>query len=386
MATRIATRLAGTLLIGVLSAVGGCRPGAERGAASVARAEPASEEPPSSVTFHAVGARPRAIAAADFNGDNRLDVVVANGGDSSVTILLGDGRSRFRSSRAFAAGPEPADINAVDVDRDGDVDLVVANHETPRITVLLNNGLGNFVSAPRSPYETGAQPHVHSVATADFDGDELIDVAVESADTREVRVLKGGASRGLAPAVAVNVETMPYSSLGVGNVVGDAHPDLLVPGHRDNTVRFVEYANERYRLAELTISLGRQPWTVVAGDINADGRDDLVVVESGGISVWLRSDRGFNQATGSPYAIAGATEAAIGDLNGDGRADIVVSRWDGDEASLLISGAGPPRGVRLCERAVGLAIADVDGNGRDELLATCMTTNRIAVATFPRAR
>jgi hypothetical protein len=318
---------------------------------------------------------------ADLNNDEQPDVAVANIGDGTVTMLWGDAAGQLHDSASFPAGREPSDVDALDLDRDDDIDLVVANHETPNITVLLNDGRGHFAPAPGSPFNTGSRPHLHGLATGDFDGDGWVDVAVESADANEVRMLRGG-PRGLSAAASVPVGAMPYSRLGVGEVAGDGRPDILVPGHSDSTVRGIVSEGGTLRAAPWTIELTGQPWMVVAGDVNGDGRDDIVVVETDAISAWLTSDRGFAQAPNSPYSIPGATEAAIGDLDGDGAADVAVGPWEGDEVTVLLQGATAKRRVRMCERPIGLAIADLDGDGREELLATCTNVNQLAVTTL----
>jgi hypothetical protein len=373
-----------TLLLLSLALLGGpaCdqeqdRPG--RVAARTAR-QAAPLDRAAAVAFYDVGVHPRAIAVADFNGDRHPDVAAANAGDGTVTVLFGDAAGRLGGAASLAAGREPSDIDAVDLDRDGDVDLAVANHETPAITVLINDGHGHFASAPGSPFDTGARPHLHGLATGDFDGDGWADVAVESADTKEVRVLRGG-PRGLSAPVPVAVGTMPYFRLGVGDVTGDGRPEILVPGHGDNTVRAIEGEDGAFRAAPWTIRLAAQPWMVIAGDVNADGRDDVVVVETDGVSIWLAGSRGFTPAPGSPVSIRGATEAAIGELDGDGAADVAVGPWDGDEVT-VIAGRAAARSLRMCERPVGLAIADLDGDGRGELLATCTNMNKLAVTTL----
>ena len=242
--------------------------------------------------------------------------------------------------------------------------------------------VGNGRGRSRSPTSTatGARPHLHGLATGDFDVDGWPDVAVDSSKTREVRVLRGG-PRGPAAAVPVPVGTMPYFRLGVGDVIGGKHPDVLVPGHGDNTVRAVGLERGLLRSPTWNIALQGQPWMVVACDPNRDGRDDLVVVESDAISVWRAGAGGFAPAPGSPFAVRGATEAAVGDLDGDGAADVAIGPWDGDEVTVLRGGAGPARRIRVCERPIGLAIADLDGDGRGELMATCATTNRPAVTS-----
>jgi hypothetical protein len=337
------------------------------------------------VTYN-VGARPRAIATGDLDRDGRLDVVVANSGDSTLSVLFGAGSGQLRPAASpIPAGQEPSDVDAVDLDRDGDVDLVVANHETSNITVLLNDGHAHFVQASGSPFNTGARPHVHGLATGDFNGDAWMDVAVESADTKEVRLLRGG-PRGLGEAIAISVGTMPYYRLGAADVTGDGHPDVLVPGQGDNTVRVVQREGASLVLAAWTIRLSDKPWMVVGDDVNGDRRTDIIVVHSNAASVWLAGRDGFSPATGSPFTVSGATEVATGDLDGDGIADVAVGPWDGDEVTVLTGPKLALRKMRTCERPIGLAIADLDGDHRGELLVACAIQKRLLVVTFPSGR
>ncbi len=291
---------------------------------------------PQTVVSYEVGARPRAIATADLNGDASLDVAVANSADGTVSVLVGVGSGRLRTAvgAPFPAGAEPSDVEAADFDRDGDMDLAFANHETSRVTILLNDGNARFTAAPGSPFETGARPHVHSLATGDFDGDGWLDVAVESSDSNEVRILRGGPG-GFGEVVAVFLGTMPYFHLGAANVVGDEYPDVLVPGHGDCTVRAVQRAGSHLALAAWKIRLSDKPWMVVGDDVNGDHRTDIVVVHSDTVSIWLAGHDGFLQARGSPFPVRGATEVATGKLDGDGVTDVAVGPWDGDEVTVL---------------------------------------------------
>jgi hypothetical protein len=333
-----------------------------------------------------VGARPRSIAVADLNGDERLDVIVANSGDHTLTLLLGatDGRLEPAPS-AIPAGNEPADVDAVDFDNDKDVDLVVANHETSLISVLLNDGKAHFVSAPGSPFDAGSRPHHHGVATGDFDGDGWTDVAVESSGSDEVRVVKGG-PRGLSEVLQIQIGTMPYNRLGAADVTGDGYVDVLIPGHGDNTVRVVRREGDALAMAAWTIPLSRQPWMVLGEDVSGDARIDIVVLLTGAVGVWLNDSGMFSPAPGSPWVIAGATEVATGDIDGDGVADIAVGPWDGTEVTVITGRTFSMQTVRTCERPLGLAIADLDRDGRGEVLATCGMEDRLVVLTWANAR
>lgn len=328
-----------------------------------------------------VGIEPREIAVADLNGDSQLDVVVTNSGDGTLTILLGTGDERLLGSRSSVqAGLNPSDVDALDVDRDGDVDLVVANHETPNITVLLNNGLAEFEQAPYSPVDTDALPHVHGLATADFNGDGWLDVAVDSADTRQVRMLHGS-SLGFMESTLVDVETMPYHRLGASDVTRDGITELLVPGHSDQTIRIIQFESDRYIIAQ-TISLESQPWMVIGADMNADSRNDVIVVETDLVSIWLADTEGYSPAQTSPYSIRGATEIAAGNMNGDPSSDIVIGSWDSDEVIVITGGDLVASRINMCQRPIGLAVADLDADGNSELLATCPLENKLMIA-FP---
>jgi hypothetical protein len=276
-------------------------------------------------------------------------------------------------------------VDAADFDRDGDSDLAFANHETSTVTVLLNDGRARFTAARGSPFDTGARPHVHGLATGDFDGDGWLDLAVDSADTDEVRVLRGG-PRGLGEVVAFSLGTMPYYRLGAADVAGDERPDVLVPGHSDSTVRGIQREGGVLVPAPLTIRLSDKPWMVVGDDVSGDRRNDIIVVETNSVSVWLAGRDGFSPAQGSPFKVTGATEVATGDLDGDGVADVAIGPWDGNEVTLLVGRGLTALKVHTCEQPIGLAIADLNGDRRGELLAACANDNRLVVVTLPFGR
>lgn len=336
---------------------------------------------PARTESYAVGAGPRAVAIGDFDADGQPDVAVASSGANTVSTFFGNG-NRLRGGATIAAGTEPADIKSADLDNDDDLDLVVANHETSAVTVLLNDGKGSFGAASDSPLPMGARPHIHSVTTADFDGDGWIDIAVESSDTRDVRLRRGSAG-GFSSPIAIDVRSMPYFQLGAADVSGDGIADLLVPGHNDRTTRGVTKRGTSFALAPWTIGTGNTPWLVAGADVDGDERTDVVVVETDAVSVWLQSLNGFERAAWSPIRVPGATGLATGDLDGDGIADIAVGPWSGSDVTVFASRTRRVQSVRTCARPVGLAIADLNRDGTHDLIVACNLENRLLVLPFP---
>ena len=117
---------------------------------------------------YAVGSEPHAIVAGDFNGDGRTDLAIANNGDNTVSVLLGNGDGTFQPQVTYAVGSDPDAIVAGDFNGDGRTDLAVANSHDSTVSVLLGNGDGTF--QPQVTYAVGEVPRrswrVTSTATA----------------------------------------------------------------------------------------------------------------------------------------------------------------------------------------------------------------------------
>jgi hypothetical protein len=86
-----------------------------------------------------VGNGPTAIVAGDFNNDGKLDLAVANLGDSTITLLLGNGDGTFTqaSGSPYAIGGGAYQVAAADFNGDGKLDLAVANLGNGTVSILL---------------------------------------------------------------------------------------------------------------------------------------------------------------------------------------------------------------------------------------------------------
>jgi hypothetical protein len=285
----------------------------------------------------AVGTNPQAVAVGDFNGDGKPDLAIANAGGNNVTVLLGTGTGRFNAAPGspFAVGASPAAIISGDFNADGRADIVIANSGDGTITVLLGNGSGGFTPAPGSPVAVGASPR--ALASGDFNGDRKLDLAAANSSGNTVTIMLGTGGGGFAPAPnsPFSVGAAPLA-LAVRDLNGDGNSDIVTANSADNTLTELlgDGAGGFTQAASSPFSTGGQPRSVAIADVNADGVLDLIAANSGGRSLTVLLGNlagGFTQAPSSPFALGTLPVAlAAGDFNGDGKPDIAaVNSGDG---------------------------------------------------------
>lgn len=170
-----------------------------------------------------VGPRPGDIAVNDLDPDFRRDVVVANSGGSSTTVLHGRGDLGFYP-RLDEMGSGPSAVHLRDMDKDLDPDLVVAESRNDTVTVLYNEGNGNFSNATSMP--TGVGPV--GLDVGDLNGDSLIDIAVACSGSNEVWVYGQGPDGEFELMELLPVGKAPRAVMGVqANELSDRNEDLV---------------------------------------------------------------------------------------------------------------------------------------------------------------
>jgi len=301
---------------------------------------------------------PTAVATGDFNRDGKIDWAVANGGSNNVWIYLGNGDGTAAQPTVISlAGKSPVAVAAASLRGNGVVDLIVAEADSASIEVFLGNGDGTFGTGIR--YPTGGTPS--SLAVADFNGDGHLDVAVavlpETAGAPAMVVFPGNGSGGLG--VAVN--TPATASLSVitnivaGDLNGDGKPDIVAINGAEIAV-LLNQGNGLFTLGQTIGGTGDFD-AVALGDMNEDHCLDLITVTGQGLGhVGLGNCDGTFQAYSS-WTVFGTGTIGFGlqvaDMNGDGHLDVITSGATSTE-----SGENPNFRVNL----VAVLVGDGTGN------------------------
>ncbi|PYX32539.1 MAG: hypothetical protein DMG77_03100 [Acidobacteria bacterium] len=241
------------------------------------------------VTYDSGGSTTVSIAVADVNADGKPDVVVANEcgntstcADGSVGVLLGNGDGTFQKATTYDTKYAIDSVAGADVNGDGKLDLLVASGGNSRVGVLLGNGDGTF--QPVVIYESGGIGS-HSVAVADVNGDGKPDLVVANiCDTSancahgSVSVLMGNGDGTFQTAVSYDPGGTGAWSVAVADVNGDGKPDLVVAIFFYNTVGvLLGNGDGTFQAATTYGSGGNYPSSVAVADLNGDGLLDVAV-------------------------------------------------------------------------------------------------------------
>lgn len=113
---------------------------------------------------HQVGAGPLGIAAGDLNGDGQCDIVTANNGENTVSVLLGRGDGTFATQEQYPVGNGPWGVALADLNKDRMLDIITANSGGSTISVLLNTTPTPTTTHPTSFSATGTLTQLPTVS------------------------------------------------------------------------------------------------------------------------------------------------------------------------------------------------------------------------------
>ena len=343
-------------------------------------------------TDYATAPGPNQLAVADVNGDGRPDLVTANSGDNTVSVRLAAGATGgFATARVdYPGGRGCLSVAVADVNADGRPDLITAHYNDNTVGIRLAAGPAGDFAATRTDYATSNLPN--RVTVADVNADGRPDLLVLTANDVGVRLAAGAA--GTFAATRASYPTGGNSfGLAVADVNADGRPDLLTTDVATSSVgvRLADAAVPGAFAATRTdYATGTFPLGVVAADVNADGRPDLLTANLAGASVSVRladaATPGAFAATASLYPTGNTPRRlAVADVNADGRPDLVtVHESDNTVGIRLAAGPAGAFAATRTDYATGrtpydVALADVNADGRPDLLALSTDGNSVSV-------
>jgi len=294
---------------------------------------------------------PRAVAVGDVTGDGIPDIITAHG-DSldrqsfavyNLTIRAGLPGGGYGARTIVTLGSKPYVLKLGDMNNDGILDMVTANGNFDSVFIVFGSSTGNFTDMLVDP-----QREAQDLALGDIDGNGRLDV-----------ITTGGFGNS-----SVSVNYNFATSFGNG----------------------VSFSTNIY-------SAGTYTSRLAVGDVNNDGALDVAVTHGGDgtgsqVSVLLNNGRGL---LGSPTPYTTGTtprRVELADMTGDGRLDIITVNTGaaGVAANITVlpglaaGGFGAPVGYTTGNSMLGLTTADMNGDGRLDLVTTGVANN-LGVAT-----
>jgi FG-GAP-like repeat/Protein of unknown function (DUF1573) len=324
------------------------------------------------------GTKPVAVVAADFNGDGRLDLAVVNQSDNTVSIALSKTDASFAPKVDYPVGASPVAIVSADFNGDHLLDLAVVNSQDNTVSVLL--GTGNGVFSNQQTFPTGGMPV--SIIAADFNSDQKIDLAAANQTDGTVSVLLGNGDGTFAPQSAITTASR-QTGLATSDFNGDGLPDLAAATLDGNLVLLSN--NGQGSFSVKTTNVASNAGVVAVGDLNGDGKADLVLSNpfSSDLTVLLGDGKGgFQILQASSAAITSAV--TIGDLDSDGKLDLVVGGNAFPNPISVLRGNGdgtfqPAIPIGFPGQGIALVIGDFNNDNYLDLAGVDSVDNNVAI-------
>jgi len=232
----------------------------------------------------------------------------------------------------------PGNMHATDLNGDGKPDILVPETATGWLAVRLNNGDGSF--GPVKRYKVGLLPSF--ITEGDFNHDGKVDIAVSNAGSGDVSVLLGRGDGTFSAAVNYPVSGTAAASglpalgegtfsLVTGDFNGDGKEDLATTNSVTNNISVLlgkgdgTFSPARTYPIAGAHSIGIIPFALASGDFNRDGKPDLVSGGALSVTILLGNGNGGFNAAASYFVGFDIACVNVADVNGDGIPDIVAS-------------------------------------------------------------
>jgi hypothetical protein len=318
---------------------------------------------------------PRQMAQADFDHDGKLDLVTTNLGQGGgrLDVKFGNGNSDFSSNYEIPLVSAEA-LGLGDFDGDGWMDIAAGITVTWHQDVHLfrNNHLGGFtVSSVVYPLAYGPL----GIATADFDGDGKLDLAIASTSSSYALTwFPGNGDMTFGAGIIVPSTSQDSATrLIAADFNNDGKPDMAMARPTGARVFINPLPGFQFQNS-FDLPVSYPIGSLVAADVDGDGVLDLLTESSAShFGVW----HGVGDGTFTllhDYPITGnSTDLRAGDINSDGQVDVMISSFSGIQLYFGQGGGAfsAPQTVVSGVEPMACELGDWNGDGRLDLAVAC---------------
>lgn len=295
---------------------------------------------------------PDEMALGDVNRDGNVDLAVSSHDSYGVMLLLGDGRGGLTAAPTspvmmkLGQHPHTHGLAVADMNRDDKLDLITTNNADNDISIALGDGRGSFTRAAQSPYPVGPSPYPFAVGDVNNDG--WLDIVATASATgpsrreqlplsRALTLLLSDGKGGFASRQLPLRTGEPWFA-AIADLNGDRKADIVATHHELNAVTVLT-GNGRGDFVEgqgSPFDFGFFLFPISIADVNSDGRNDIIGIGGDSVRVMLGDGRGGLQSNASLPVGRGTWRFAVGDLNGDGKSDVVTNNSENKSVSVLL--------------------------------------------------
>ncbi|MGK7897998.1 MAG: FG-GAP repeat domain-containing protein [Xenococcus sp. (in: cyanobacteria)] len=320
-----------------------------------------------------------AVVAADFDGDNDIDIASTNfildyvawfqnDGSENFSKIAIDGQLSGSLDGSNLEGAYP--INLGDVNQDGNIDVLATGYEADATVWYENDGNGNFTRRDVDLNADGA----HSIVPGDIDLDGDIDLLTTNQDAGTVTWYENDGNENFTlRLVDNNLRRAKYADLA--DIDGDGDIDFFSAGDEDGIVAWYENDGSQNFTREIIDDTAAGAYFTFATDLNQDGFIDVVTAQRLANTVaWYENDgnANFTKRVIDDEA-EGARSVYVIDLDDDGNLDVLSASVDDDTVSWYQHDGNGNFTQQIiddfADGAYGIFAADVDGDGLTDVLS-----------------
>lgn len=329
----------------------------------------------------------RSFAVEDFNGDGKPDVVNAGYYPSALNFLLNTsapGNIKFSSVYAIPTDEYVSNLTIADMNADGKPDIITVSNNNKKISILINTSVGNtLMFSNQLSFESGT--FITGITCQDLDGDAKADLIVNTNDNNSgggscVVYLNTTTSGSASFGDKIEILGVQNSPVEIGDMDGDGRPDLVLSGYggyyvcRNNSERGkILFADKQIFAVQLLNSIS-------IGEIDGDGKPDIIL-NGNSISKNTSSPGTISFAPAISFNLGLVTVADVGDVDGDGKADLIGKIYDSGVIAVFRNKINEPA-ITSINPEIGLSGTRIEIKGYNLLNASLVALGNTPVASF----